>query len=80
MDSVDLVLTDVILTGIDGIELARRLEARRPDMRVLFMSGYAEDRPAVRRLAASDRFVEKPIDPEELVRIIAEVLSGSAAG
>ncbi|MCF8053226.1 MAG: response regulator [Desulfobacterales bacterium] len=80
LDSVDLVLTDVILTGIDGIELARRLETRRPGIRILFMSGYAEDRQAVRKLVASDRFVEKPIDPEELVRRIAAVLNGPDPG
>src|ERR1051325_11452312 len=41
LERVDLLLTDVIMPGLDGCELARRLRVPRPGLPVLFMSGYA---------------------------------------
>ena len=40
---IDLLLTDIVMPGMSGAELADRLERERPDVRILFMTGYAEE-------------------------------------
>src|SRR5690349_15999972 len=58
--AMDLVLTDVVMPKMGGPELARRLSSLRPDLRILFMSGYSED-PVVRSLERSASiFLAKP--------------------
>jgi two-component system cell cycle sensor histidine kinase/response regulator CckA len=72
---VDLLLTDVIMPGLNGRELAERLRAVRPELKVLFTSGYPAD--AVLRLGIADSavdFIEKPYLPDELARTIRNVL------
>jgi len=75
MASVDLLLTDVVMPGGTGPELFRSLSAKRPNMRVLFMSGYAEqdvfDRAEVAHAGA---FLAKPFSREELVGRVRETL------
>ena len=72
----DLVLTDLMMPGIGGSELARRLKARWPDLPVMFMSGYsAED---LRRTGAVDLegvVIQKPFRPESLVRSVNAALA-----
>jgi len=66
-EPIHLLLTDVIMPGMDGRELAERMMVARPDTRILFMSGYAEPPiPAV--------LLEKPVTPDALARKVAEVL------
>ena len=75
--AIDLLLTDVVMPGLDGDEVAERVHAERPDTAVLFMSGYTE-REAIRRGAAEGdvAFIEKPFRPQELVEKIYAVLGG----
>jgi nitrogen-specific signal transduction histidine kinase len=71
----DLVLTDLVMPGMGGAELARRLAADWPDLPVLFVSGYATD--DVRREWGVDsrRFLlQKPFTAEELIRKVAAIL------
>lgn len=72
----DLVLTDLMMPGIGGTELARRLKARWPDLPILYMSGYsAED---LRRQGEGDSeavTIEKPFRPESLLRSINAALA-----
>jgi CheY-like chemotaxis protein len=74
-DSIDLVVTDVIMPGCGGPELLRRLHARAPGLRVLYMSGYTEQSAAQK--AGIDRgfpFVQKPFTAAELVRQVRYAL------
>ncbi len=72
---VDLLLTDVIMPGMSGRELAAELMARRPALRVLFMSGYTDD-AVVRHgmLEPGLAYLEKPFRPPTLLRKVREVL------
>ena len=66
--AIDLLVTDLVMPGIGGRELARRLTALRPGLRVLYMSGYAPD--VLREsggLASSEAFIQKPFSPDDFV-------------
>ncbi len=71
---IDLLLTDVVMPGLSGPDLAERLLERRPDTRVLYMSGYAGD--ALDALGLQDKraaFIEKPFTPAALAAKVREV-------
>ncbi len=71
----DLLLTDVVMPGISGIELASRIRERLPDLRVLFMSGYIDAFVASHGLLdASVPFIHKPMSPDALIRKVQETL------
>ncbi|MBR9989252.1 MAG: PAS domain S-box protein, partial [Gemmatimonadetes bacterium] len=72
---IDLLLTDVIMPGLNGQDVAERVRAMRPDIRVLFMSGYNEE--AVLRdgvLAPGTAFLEKPFSPATLLERVRRIL------
>jgi signal transduction histidine kinase len=72
---IDLLLTDVVMPGQSGGELARRLVSTRPETKVLYMSGYASDslvQHGISEEAAA--FIEKPFAPDALVRKVRAVL------
>jgi len=74
-DSIDLVVTDVVMPGCGGPELLSRLHHRAPALRVLYMSGYTEQSAA--HQASIDRgapFVQKPFTAAEFVRRVRDVL------
>jgi two-component system, cell cycle sensor histidine kinase and response regulator CckA len=78
---VQLLLTDVVMPGMNGRELADRLTARAPTLRVVFMSGYTDD--AISRhggLGADFAFIEKPFAPDTLIAKIQEALRATVAG
>jgi len=77
---IHLLLTDVVMPKMSGLELARRLVEGRPGLRVLFMSGYTDDHAAHRGVAeAGQAYLGKPITPELLARKLREVLDGAVA-
>ena len=76
--TIQLLLTDVVMPGMSGPELAREVEALRPGIRILFMSGYT-DSPLVREAAARDgtALLPKPFSPDELLHKVRERLGAS---
>jgi PAS domain S-box-containing protein len=72
--SIDLLLTDVVMPSMNGRELAERLLADNPPLKVLFTSGYPED-TIVRHAIAEARvaFIEKPYLPDDLGRAVRSI-------
>jgi PAS domain S-box-containing protein len=77
---VDLVVTDVVMPGMGGRELAERLREHQPGLRVLFMSGYTADEILRQGIEAEAVwFIQKPFAPDGLARKVREVLLRPAA-
>jgi CheY-like chemotaxis protein len=74
-DDLDLLLTDVVMPGMNGRELAELLIARQPGLRVLYTSGYPADAMVRAGIAdSSAAYIEKPYLPDELARTLRELL------
>jgi PAS domain S-box-containing protein len=79
-EPIDLLLTDVVMPGMSGPTLAQRLVAQHPSLRVLYMSGYAEE--AIERqgaLPAGGELLEKPFTADQLARRVRAAMAGPAA-
>jgi two-component system, cell cycle sensor histidine kinase and response regulator CckA len=72
---IALLLTDVVMPEMHGPALARRLNAARPDLPVLFMSGYSDSIPADAAGTDNAAFLAKPFAPADLVSAVAELLA-----
>ena len=74
---IDLLLSDVVMPGTDGRTLSRQLREVCPNLRVILMSGYAEDIFAHRgAIAAPLTFIQKPFSPRDLATKVREILDG----
>jgi two-component system cell cycle sensor histidine kinase/response regulator CckA len=74
-DPIHLMLTDVVMPGMGGHELAKRLESLHPEMKVLYMSGYTDDAIVLHGvLVEGVNYIQKPFTVDALTRKVREVL------
>ncbi len=74
-DTIDLLVTDMVMPGMTGQELAVTLQRENPELRVIFMSGYSEH--AATEMADADpgvRLLTKPFSRASLLRTVREIL------
>jgi CheY-like chemotaxis protein len=77
---IHLLLTDVIMPEMDGKQLAERIGALKPDIRVVFMSGYTDDVVVERSgLDEGVHFLAKPFSRDDLARKLRQVLDSASA-
>ena len=75
MGTIDLLLTDMVMPGMGGRELAQHLVALKPNLRILFMSGYTDDVGLLTGLEeGTGNFLQKPFTPAALSQIVRKLL------
>ena len=78
---IDLLLSDLMMPGMNGLELGRRLQQSNPDLKILYLTGHSdalfEERPL---LGANEAFVDKPISSTGLHQAISLALYGHFTG
>jgi CheY-like chemotaxis protein len=72
---IDLVLSDIVMPGMQGPELARRVRESSPDVRFLFMSGFADSEGGQADLVAGERILPKPFAIHDLALAVRDALS-----
>jgi CheY-like chemotaxis protein len=78
---IDLIISDVVMPELGGRELGSRLAALRPDLPILYMSGYTGDEVIQRGLLEPGvPFQQKPFTAEGLIRTVREMLDGRGVG
>jgi signal transduction histidine kinase/sensor domain CHASE-containing protein/CheY-like chemotaxis protein len=74
---IDLLVTDVIMPGMAGDELVEHMRLRRPDLKVVFVSGYASESIPKIVTNAKTSFLQKPFPVQDLIRKVYEMIAGS---
>lgn len=74
---IDLLVTDIGLPGLNGRQLADAARETRPNLKVLFMTGYAETAASTNFLAPGMEIITKPFNMDDLARRIQEILGGN---
>jgi CheY-like chemotaxis protein len=70
----DLVITDLVLPGLHGVNLIHQIRARWPNMPIIVTSGYLSDGPGKVILEGFAEFIQKPIDPAALIAAVRRLL------
>jgi two-component system, cell cycle sensor histidine kinase and response regulator CckA len=76
--AIDLVVTDLKMPGMSGQDVAAHVWTTRPDLRVLFISGYTDHTYAEALNGPRSRFLEKPFASEALLQHVAQLLAGDS--
>ena len=79
LDAADVLVTDVVMPGMSGVELAVTARERRPDLPVVFVSGYTGDTTIAGSDDPATAFLAKPFDGDDLLRAVRSTLDGAAA-
>ena len=78
-DKIDLLITDVVLPSINGRKLAKILQQERPNIQIIFMSGYPADIVAPKNIIESNiHFINKPFSRKTVTNIIQTALDKKA--
>jgi two-component system, cell cycle sensor histidine kinase and response regulator CckA len=77
-ENIDLLITDVVMPGMSGHELVQQLLKLRPEVKVLYLSGYTEDAFAAEGAPENKAFLQKPFTLQNLSRKVREVLGPAA--
>ncbi len=76
---IDLLLTDIIMPGLNGRQLAEQVQARRPGLRVIYMSGYTDDAVVQQVVLHADAlYIQKPFDSDAIARKVRQALDGAS--
>jgi signal transduction histidine kinase/ActR/RegA family two-component response regulator len=78
-DPIDLLITDVVMPEIDGPALVKQVKERRPDLKVIFISGYAESTFRAQADGAPLHFLAKPFSLKQLAGKVKDVMEGAAS-
>ena len=79
LDAADVLVTDVVMPGMSGVELAVQARERRPGLPVVFVSGYTGDTPLGGTEDPMTAFLAKPFDGDELLREVRSTLDAAKA-
>jgi two-component system cell cycle sensor histidine kinase/response regulator CckA len=79
LDAANVLVTDVVMPGMSGVELAVEARERRPGLPVVFVSGYPGDTPIAGSDDPATAFLSKPFDGDELLRAVRATLDASRA-
>lgn len=77
---IHLLLTDIVLPGLNGTKLAALLQSSQPNLKRLFMSGYSESILRQKGVDVNDKILEKPFTKTLLAASIREILEGEPGG
>jgi two-component system cell cycle sensor histidine kinase/response regulator CckA len=79
LDAADVLVTDVVMPGMSGVELAVTARERRPDLPVVFVSGYTGDTTIAGSDDPATAFLAKPFDGDDLLRAVRSTIDGARA-
>ncbi len=79
LDAADVLVTDVVMPGMSGVELATAARERRPELPVVFVSGYTGNEIVAAGGDPATRFLPKPFDGDDLLRAVRATLDAAAA-
>jgi YesN/AraC family two-component response regulator len=80
-DEIDVLLTDVVMPGMSGVDLAERFRAQNPEARVIFMSGYTDDVLVRSGMNPPQiKLLSKPFRLSDLVSKLQEVVISASSG
>jgi len=67
---IDILLTDIVMPGLSGIEMAQVVRSRRPNARIIFMSGYTDEAKKTGQMPCGATFLQKPVNMIRLAEVI----------